>query len=296
MPSTAPAPGFEVDTSLLRSWFGVGVAGNFAGHLDQAGEAGDFRGVEAAADAPKGIFPFYAPGLGSYLSIFPLSHDEIAPPAVDSPTGDLQIEPEVALACRVDYAGDGSVAALVPLAFGAFNDCSVRRPDAAKLSEKKNWGACSKGVAPTFIPLQGATLEQASATHRLASFLRRDGELHAYGLDSPLSGYSYYGDRLLAWVVERLANQKGGPESPLEPVGEYLGACGHPSQMLLAIGATRYTAFGESTYLRPGDEAIVVVYDGDRTSPAEVDTALREGNTGALAGASSLLVQRVSGQ
>lgn len=295
MPSTAPASGFEVDSSLLRSWFGVGVAGNFAGHLEQAGEAGDFRGIETAANAPKGIFPFYAPGLDSYLSTFPLSHEEIAPPAAGMPTGDLQIEPEVALACRVDYAVDGAVAALAPLAFGAFNDCSVRRPDAAKLSEKKNWGASSKGVAQTFIPLQGATLEQASATHRLASFLRRDGELHAYGVDSPLSGYSYYGERLLAWVVERLGNQEGGPESPLEPVGAYLGQCGRPSHMLLAIGATRYTPFGESTYLQAGDEAIVVVYDSAIIAPDEVPTALDGGNTTTLGDASSLLVQRVSG-
>ncbi len=295
MTSAASTPGFELDPALLRSSFGVGVAGNFAGHLEQAGEAGDFGGVEAAADAPKGIFPFYAPGLDSRLSTYPLSHGEIAIPAAGSPAGDLQIEPEVALACRVEYAGDGAVAALVPLAFGAFNDCSVRRPDAAKLSEKKNWGACSKGIAPTFIPLGDVTLEQASAGYRLASFLRRDGDLHAYGVDSPLSGYSYYGERLLDWVVERLANQVGSPESPLEPVGEYLGECGRPSQMLLAIGATRYTDFGESAYLQPGDEAIVVVYDGAHTSPAEVEAALRENQPAALAGAFSLLVQRVSG-
>jgi hypothetical protein len=295
MTSTASAPGFALDPALLRSCFGVGVAGNFAGHLEQAGEAGDFRGVESAADAPKGIFPFYAPGLGSYLSTFPLSHREIAPPAAGKPQGRLQTEPEVALACRVDYGEDGAVAALVPLAFGAFNDCSVRRPDAAKLSEKKNWGACSKGVAPTFIPLGEASLEQASATHRLASFLRRDGELHAYGVDSPLSGYSYYGERLLGWVVERLANQEGGAESPLEPVGEYLGRCGRPARMLLAIGATRYTEFGESTYLQPGDEAIVAVYDSERIAPDEVPAALGDGAFAALGDASSLLVQRVSG-
>ncbi|HEX3239189.1 MAG TPA: DUF5718 family protein [Solirubrobacterales bacterium] len=293
MPSAASAPGFELDLTLLRSWFGVGVAGNFAGHLEQAGEAGDFRDVEAAADAPKGIFPFYAPGLDSYLSTYPLSHDEVAMPAAGSPTGNLQIEPEVALACRVDYGDDGAVAALVPLAFGAFNDCSVRRADAAKLSEKKNWGACSKGVAASFIPLGDASLEQASASHRLASFLRRDGELHAYGVDSPLSGYSYFGERLLDWVVERLNNQEGGPESPLEPVGHYLGQCGRPARMLLAIGATRYTAFGESTYLRLGDEAIVVVYDGESVTPAGVEAALRESSSPALAGASSLLAQRV---
>ena len=47
----------------LRQVIGLGVAGNFAGHLEQAGEADDFKDlVIKDADAPKGIFPFYVPG------------------------------------------------------------------------------------------------------------------------------------------------------------------------------------------------------------------------------------------
>ena len=38
-------------------------------------------------------------------------------------------------------------------------------------------------------------------------------------------------------------------------------ASGHPSNLLIGIGATRYTPLGESTYLQPGDQAIVRVYD-----------------------------------
>ncbi|CPZ09109.1 Uncharacterised protein [Mycobacteroides abscessus] len=30
---------FEVELNELRTWFGFGVAGNFAGHLEQAGES-----------------------------------------------------------------------------------------------------------------------------------------------------------------------------------------------------------------------------------------------------------------
>lgn len=45
-------------------------------------------------------------------------------------------------------------------------------------------------------------------------------------------------------------------------------ASGHPEHVLIGIGATRYTALGESTFLKPGDEAIVRVYDtvGDAAS------------------------------
>ncbi len=268
----------EIDLSELRSWFGIGVAGNFAGHLEQAGEAGDFVGVEAAADAPKGLFPFYAPGRDSFLARFPLSHDEIAPPADAEAATRLQVEPEVALACTVGYAADGTVSALTPFAFGAFNDCSIRVAGASKISEKKNWGACSKGIAPRFVALGDDDLVTATAGWRLASFLRRDGELHAYGVDSPLAGYSYYGDRLLDWIADRLANQAGGDGTPLEPVGRYLADCGRPTDLLVAIGATRYTDFGEATYLRPGDESIVAVYDSAAHSPAELRAAVERGD------------------
>jgi hypothetical protein len=289
-PSTAGS--FLVELSALRSWFGIGVAGNFAGHLEQAGEAGDFVNVEAGAGAPKGLFPFYAPGHDSFLSEFPLSHDEIALPDDPEAAASLQIEPEVALACSVGYADDGNVRALTPFAFGAFNDCSIRVPGASKISQKKNWGVCSKGIAPSFLPIDGGNLVQATATFRLASFLRRDGELHPYGLDSPLSGYSYYGDRLLDWIADRLRNQAGSPETPLEPIGRYLLDCARPTEMLVAIGATRYTAFGESTYLRPGDESIVAVYDASELSPGHLAASL-QGDRSAGPQTASVLTQRV---
>jgi hypothetical protein len=283
----------EIHLTRLQSWFGVGVAGNFAGHLEQAGEAGDFVNVAADASAPKGLFPFYAPGHDSFLSVFPLSHDTIAVPMAAGAAASLQAEPEVGLACDVRYADDGMVEALLPYAVGACNDCSIRVPGAAKISEKKNWGACSKGVAATFIRLDEPDLEQQTATYRLACFLRRNGELHSYGVDSPLTGYSYFGDRLLDWIVERLRNQQGSADTPLEPIGQYLRDCGRPDKLLVTIGATRYTPFGESTYLEPSDESIVVVYDSTVLAPGDVARALDRPHGTAFA-AASLLVQTVA--
>ena len=89
----------ELELDDLKTWFGFGVAGNFAGHLEQAGEAGDFATVVTPGDAPKGIFPWYVPGYDSFLGEFPLSHDTLLVPAVDSDDWgplNLQIEPEVA--------------------------------------------------------------------------------------------------------------------------------------------------------------------------------------------------------
>lgn len=273
-------------TRQLDALFGFGVAGNFAGHLEQAGEAGDFVAVAAEAQAPKGIFPFYVPGGKSFLGTFPLSHDRIAMPVSDEPLH-LQIEPEVGVICAVTYDDDG-VTSLAPEAIGAFNDCSIRRPGARKISEKKNWGPDSKGLARDLLPVTELDPEGTTASFRLASFLRRGDRVDAYGEDSPLPGYSYYGTQLLDWIVDRLRHQTGSDDTPLEPVGRYLLDAGRPRHVLIGIGATRYTPLGESTFLDIGDESIVVVYDGDRSTPDQIAAAVADGTVAARPGTSVL--------
>ncbi len=263
----------DIELGDMKSWFGMGVAGNFAGHLEQAGEAVDFVNVESHGPAPKGIFPWYAPSYDSFLGEFPLSHDALVVPKQGSEDGgplNLQIEPEVALACEIDWQGD-TVVRLRPFALGAFNDCSIRRPNAPKISYKKNWGAASKGVSSEFFDTGDLTPDGPTSTLRLLSHLRTaDGVHHEYGVDSPLLGYSYYGEVLLDWIVERLANQKDDPSTPLEDVGALMVACGRPENVLIGIGATRYTELGESTYLQPGDEAIVRIYDTEGPTRSEL--------------------------
>ncbi len=276
----------ELDLSELATWFGFGVAGNFAGHLEQAGEAVDFAGVATEGAAPKGIFPWYAPGHESFLGQFPLSSDAIVLPALgpenpQNPGGtgplNLQIEPEVGVACRVVWGGD-RVTALEPFALGAFNDCSIRRPGAPKISVKKNWGPASKGVAPAFFDIGDLHPGGPTAPLRLACWLRgADGERKAYGIDSPLAGYSYYGEVLLDWIVDRLANQHGAPDTPLEDVGALMVACGRPEHALIGIGSTRYTPLGESTYLQAGDDAIISVYDTASDAASELIQTVRSG-------------------
>ena len=168
------------------------------------------------------------------------------------------------------WSGD-TVAALEPFALGAFNDCSIRRPGAPKISHKKNWGPASKGVAREFFDISDLTPDGPTATLRLVCHLQTaDGQVHEYGVDSPLLGYSYYGEVLLDWIVERLANQKGSAETPLEDVGALMAASGRPENVLIGIGATRYTALGESTFLQAGDQAIVRVYDTDSDAYSEL--------------------------
>ncbi|EIJ69719.1 hypothetical protein HMPREF1052_1685 [Pasteurella bettyae CCUG 2042] len=64
-----------------KNIIGLGVAGNFAGHLEQAGEAADFVAVKTDEKIqPKAIFPFYVPSeKAGFLSIYPLSSDTLSP-------------------------------------------------------------------------------------------------------------------------------------------------------------------------------------------------------------------------
>lgn len=254
----------------LEGVIGLGVAGNFAGHLEQAGEARDFKQLKIAdARAPKGIFPFYVPlppGAASthFLHRFPISSDTIR---LDSRDEKHQIEPEVALLCDLTWS-DGRVVAVTPCFAMAHNDCSIRREGAKKISEKKNWGPESKGTSRQRIAIdrfeKGGILDH----YRIACFLRRAGVVHEYGVDSPVASYSYMYGELLAWLVVRLNDQQD--EGPLEDIAGWLAKAGHPKQALISIGATRYTAFGEANFLEPGDESIVVLYDERKLSSADV--------------------------
>lgn len=236
---------------------GLGVAGNFTGHLEQAGEAKDFVNIQVRDNRqPKGLFPFYVPGhTSSFLSTYPISSTQITCPQEG---GDLQIEPEIAIVCRLVYQEE-KVHELHPMKFGAYNDCSIRKPGARKISEKKNWGSHSKGLSQNLIDIDRFTFGGVMDQYRIASFLRRDEQLHEYGIDSPALGYSYFYEPLQEWIIDRMNSQID--EGPLESIPELIRQAKYPEYAIISIGATRYTEFGERTYLQPGDESIVVVYD-----------------------------------
>ncbi|HRF57684.1 MAG TPA: DUF5718 family protein [Campylobacterales bacterium] len=246
---------------------GIGVAGNFAGHLEQAGESGDFADVVTLEkDAPKGVFPFYLPSHpNSFLSVFPLSSREIDIP---QNADNLQAEPEVAIVCDIVYES-GKVKELIPRFFGAYNDCSIRREGAKKISEKKNWGANSKGIAKKLLKVDTFRKGGMMDAYRIACHLKRDGKLHRYGVDSALSSYSYFHGKLLDWIVERINNQQDA--GPLESIAAPLKECGYPAQALVSIGATRYTEFGEKGYLQKGDELFVALYPSDVYDESDVE-------------------------
>ena len=246
---------------------GFGVAGNFAGHLEQAGEATDFLNVKVEnAIQPKALFPFYIPSQqAGFLSQYPLSSDSIIPP---NDADNLQIEPEVAIVFDITYQ-DNKVVALTPVKFAAYNDCSIRKPNAKKISEKKNWGENTKGISQDFIGLTSFTKGCELDSYRIASFHIRNGQMNRYGEDGAAIDYSYFHEQLSEWMIDRMNNQKD--EGPAENLALYLSNANYPEQAIISIGATRYTEFGETNFLQSGDESIVVVYDGERYDSQEIE-------------------------
>ncbi|MCX2962311.1 DUF5718 family protein [Rodentibacter caecimuris] len=254
---------------MNTTFIGLGVAGNFAGHLEQAGEAADFLQVKTVeAVQPKAIFPFYVPSeqLGDYqfLSTYPLSNEEIRFP---NDADNLQIEPEIALICDIQYKNQ-QVIALTPTHFAAYNDCSIRRSNARKICEKKNWGEKSKGISPTWLALDQFTTGGALDDYRIACFHKRNGILNEYGIDSPAVGYSYFHQKLLDWIVDRMNNQQD--EGPMNHIAAMLKQADYPTKAVISIGATRYTDFGEHNFLQIGDTSIVAVYNGKTYSHEQI--------------------------
>ena len=271
----------------LTKYIGLGIAGNFADHLEQAKESADFIDVEVdEEDAPKGIFPFYLPTYNSFLGVYPLSSEKIILPEYKA---NVHMEPELALLCNITYEGS-LVSEITPLKFAAFNDCTIRRDGANKISEKKNWGKSSKGISSSFIDIDKFEKGGVLDSYRIASFLRRGDRFEPYGIDSPVLGYSYFYNKLEKWLINKLNSQKDS--NPLEDINQYLNELAKPKHALISVGATAYTEFGENGFLRSGDEVYVCVYDSNLYSEEIVSSIIKSNDT-SKKDAFSLLYQKV---
>ena len=250
-----------------------GVAGNFTGHLEQAGEAVDFANVKTAeANAPKAIFPTYIPVKSSKkqniqndkitetsqipenLLDFPFDENKIIFPKNEE---NIQVEPECALIFDATWENQ-KLKQLKPICFGASNDCSIRKPGAKKISEKKNWGKSSKGFSTNLISIDTFSKGSILDNYNIASFIKRNGSVFEYGEDSAIKDYSYIYEKLLTWLVEKINNQQN--EGPAEKIFDYLAQADYPSKIMISIGATRYTDFGEKNYLQKGDISYIIIY------------------------------------
>ncbi len=241
----------------LKDTICFGVAGNFAHHLEQAGELEDFKNVVTeTADAPKGIFPFYLPNSDSFLGLYSIGTNILTLPTYEA---NAQVEPEIAVLFDIVYNDANEVIDLVAKQFTTFNDCTIRKEGAKKISEKKSWGENSKGIGDKWIAIDSFEEGGVMDNYHLCSFVKRDDIVYPYGVDAPLLGYSYFYTRLKNWLIDKMNTQKDF--GPLEDIALHLKNSAYPKQALISIGATAYAEFGEHNYLQSGDEIYVIAYD-----------------------------------
>lgn len=253
----------------LRQMATFGVAGNFTGHLEQAGEAKDFKNITTKDEnAPKAIFPTYIPLqnelIPNYLLTFPFDSKKIIFPKNEE---NLQIEPECAIVCNVTWSND-KIENIHPIAFAASNDCSIRKDGAKKISQKKNWGNSSKGISDNLIQLDNFSENGIINDYKISCFLIRNNNIYTYGETSFIKDYSYIYKKLIDWIIEKLNNQKD--EGPTENLNSYLANKEKPSQILISIGATRYTDFGKNNFLQANDKSVVILYPSSKYTDEEI--------------------------
>jgi len=261
-------------TARLKHWnrtYGLGVAGNVAGHMAQAGEA-DPDPAPTSNATPAAIFTFYAPHpftidateqeVLDRLERFPVTNAVIDFPRTEG-SGNVQVEPEVGLYVDIVYAPDGqSVERLVPRRVAAFNDCSIRSLEGSeKLSEKKNWGYGSKGISLRSFRINSMSRGSLVDKLVLTSFIKRDSEIHQYSVDAPARNYLMFYDELLEWIVVQINNQEN--TGKWEEIFPQFVKSDYPTSMWIALGAGEYTEWGEKNFLKPGDQSLVILYSED---------------------------------
>lgn len=243
-----------------------GIAGNFAQHLEQAGEASDFAGLVRKEGAPKGIFPFYVPGDSSFLGRYPLDNERLKIPK----NSQVQAEPEIALRLSLKYDENG-ICDILPLSFMSFNDASIRGVKEPKISHKKNFSSSSRG-AGNEIAIDKFSSGGICDDFSLASFLRSGGEFLAYGECARLLDYGYFYAELLEWAKITLNSQKD--EAVLEHLAAFFAS--KPEQILLALGATRYEPNMENRYFKAGDEVYIIAFNHKKFSLDEISELAKD--------------------
>ncbi len=250
----------------MRDFLGFGIAGNFALHLEQAGEFKDFVDIKTEEKyAPKGIFPFYSPKSSNHLKNYCFDNVNLVLPNESSLN--VQAEPEIALKCEIEYE-NGSVKTIKPLAFMAFNDASVRNDkNATKISQKKNFSSGSKGFGNEIV-IDKFDKTGVCERYSLVSFLRSEDGFFRYGECAKLSGYSYFYEKLLNWMKKIFNTQKDF--AVLEDLSKILKQNGYKKDVIITIGATRYEPKGENRFLKRGDEIYIVAFDHNKHSLEDI--------------------------
>lgn len=278
----------------MRDMIGLGIVGNFANHLEQAGEAADFAHITTQDSLqPKGIFSFYVPNARDLLGRYCFNNERIILP--NDRDLCVQAEAELALECELIYDDSHAIAQITPQFFMAFNDASVRNDkNATKLSQKKNFSTASKGYGEPKIPIASGGFTQGGIceSYSIASFITSGNDTEPYGEPSPLNSYSYFYEKLLQWIAHTLNTQQ--EIATLENLPQILKQANYPTKAIISVGATRYTTRNEKRMLKRGDVVNVIVFNHHKYDIATITKIATDSTLQSdLVGEISVLKQKV---
>ena len=77
-------------------------------------------------------------------------------------------------------------------------------------------------------------------------------------------------------MLEKFNGQKD--EGPAEDIHSYLIEAGRPKKIMVSIGATRYTDWGENNFLQNNDKSVVVVYPESKYTPEQISKMAETGD------------------
>ena len=77
-------------------------------------------------------------------------------------------------------------------------------------------------------------------------------------------------------MLEKFNGQQD--EGPAENIHSYLVAAGRPQKIMVSIGATRYTDWGENNFLQNNDKALVLLYPESKYTSEEIFNMAQAGD------------------
>ncbi|GAB3485129.1 allantoate amidohydrolase [Marinomonas epiphytica] len=260
---------------LDEPMFGLGIGGNSAGHLEQTGEIQAF--ASPSGEGPQAIFPFYVPqAKDAYLAVNPYSSTHLVlPQLTQEAQPKVQMEPELALKATLRYDQQQRLIVMHPYAMTLVNDASYRNAIVDKLAQKKNWGPASKGLAVKDLELPSFDRANSLAHYQLCGFHCRNKQWLACTESVSIADYSVFYEDLLAWSVSQMMEQT--EQGVLHDFTALLAQANYPQEILLSVGAARYTDYGEQHALAPGDELVVVLFNSQVHSLYEITTLIKSG-------------------
>lgn len=237
----------------MKNTIHIGIIGNYKGHLSAAEQVEE-------SDEPNGIFVIHNTDEDT------LTHrEEIKYPAQGT---NVDIEPEFILRCDLSYQ-ENRLANIEVKQMTIGNDFTIRQLEGSeKISQRKAWGGCSKGLHDRWWDVSSFTRTQYGDEIKLVSYIEREGEFY---LSTPMVDFSetkLFFDELLSWIIDRINNQQD--QGMYEKILPELERLGFPDELILFTGAPNYTQWGEKNFLNRGDTVHIAAFNEEHISKAKI--------------------------